>query len=308
MKKIILSLLIIFNMQALAMPLNVAITVDDLPAHMNLPAGISRLDVAKKMLSALQKHHIKSVYGFINGGKIKDSRDNYAVLHLWVDSGQLLGNHTYDHVNYNKVSANIYIKQIKMNEPDLMKLMPNKNYHYFRYPYLYEGNTQDKRDKTRQFLFDNHYQIAQVTMDFQDYLWNNAYVRCLNKHDNQAIAWLKMSYIEQAIHAITVAHTLSMAVFHRDINNILLLHIGVFDALMLDDLLTAYEKQGVTFISLADALQDDVYKINSNLVSENTGSFLEQMAHAKNIAVPNTVEVLMDDIPIKKLLNLCRKA
>lgn len=306
MKKIILIFIALFNLPVMASPIEMAITVDDLPVHMDLPSGVTRLDVAKQMLSALDKHGLKNVYGFINAGRINNDVNNYSVLKIWVNSGQLLGNHTYDHANLDKVSAADFIKQIQLNEPYLEKLMGNKNYHYFRYPYLHEGNTQEKRDKVRNYLLAHHYKVAQVTMDFQDYLWNNAYVRCLKKQDKQSIDWLKKSYIEQAINSITVAHVLSGTTLHRDIKNILLLHIGVFDALMLDDLLTAYEKQGVKYINLSETLQDKAYAINPNIVSENTGSFLEQIAHAKKSVVPKIVKKLMDDIPENKLKNLCK--
>lgn len=51
----------------------------------------------------------------------------------------------------------------------------------------------------REYLFANDYKIAQVTMDFSDYLWNTSYARCLKKGDEQSLAWLKKSYIENAI-------------------------------------------------------------------------------------------------------------
>ena len=308
MKKILLIIISLFSLPLCASPIEVAITVDDLPVHMDLPPKVTRLDVVKQMLSALDKHGLKNVYGFINAGHINNDDNNYNVLKLWVNSGQLLGNHTYEHVNLNKVNPTEFIKQIQLNDPYLKTLMGDKNYHYFRYPYLYEGNTQQKRDQVRHDLLTHDYQIAQVTMDFQDYLWNNAYVRCVKKQNTKAIDWLKKSYIEQALNSITVAHALSMATIHRDIKNILLLHIGVFDALILDDLLTAYEKQGVKFISLTEALQDKAYAMNPNIVSDNTGGFLEQLVHSKKTAVPTIVKKLMDDIPKNKLMNLCKSS
>jgi len=41
------------------------------------------------------------------------------------------------------------------------------------------------------FLAKRNYKIAQVTIDWEDYLWNTAYARCLDKHDTQAIASLR---------------------------------------------------------------------------------------------------------------------
>lgn len=180
----------------MATSLEVAITIDDLPVH-GTASGVTRLEIAKKMSSVLNKHSIKNVYGFINASGINNN-DHYNTLKLWVDSGQLLGNHTYNHINLDTTHSTDFIREINMNESYLAELMANKNYHYFRYPYLHEGNTQEKRDAVRDYLFSQHYKIAQVTMDFADYLWNDSYARCVEKGDTKAIAWLKKSYIEHA--------------------------------------------------------------------------------------------------------------
>lgn len=306
MKIFLVVILILISIPALASPIEMAITVDDLPKHMDLPPDTTRLDVAKNMLAALKKHSLYNVYGFINAGRIENDADRYDVLKTWVESGQLLGNHTYDHVNINTVSSQQFIKQIQMNEPYLETLMQNKDYHYFRYPYLYEGDTQKKRDTVREYLYKHHYKVAQVTTDFQNYLWNNAYVRCVAKKDNQSIEWLKKSYIEQALKSIKVAHIQSQLILKRDIKQILLLHIGVFDALMLDDLLATFEKHQIKIISLPQALQDKAYQINPDIVRKNTSTFLNQMQSAKGIQPPDFVANFRENIPEKQIRNLCR--
>lgn len=304
--KVLISVFLVFvTFAAQASQVEMAITIDDLPQHMDLPPGTTRLDVAKMMLSALKKHSIYNVYGFVNAGNIKDA-NSYEVLKAWINAGQLLGNHTYDHVNINSVSSKQFIHQIQMNNPYLSKLTPNKDFHYFRYPYLYEGDTEEKRNAVRKYLFAQHYKIAQVTVDFEDYLWNNAYARCIQKKDNQSIEWLKKSYIEQALESIKVASAESKLIFKRNIKHILLLHIGAFDALMLDNLLTAFEKNDVKIISLSEALKDDVYQTNPNVVSKNTGTFLDQIFLAKNLSKPNLIQDFIANIPEEKINDLCR--
>lgn len=306
MKVFLMVFLLFVTFTTKASPIEIAITVDDLPKHMDLPPNTTRLDVAKKMLTSLKKHSLHDVYGFINAGNIKNDANRYDVLKIWVDSGQLLGNHTYDHVDINTLTSQQFIKQIQMNESCLSTLVQSKDYRYFRYPYLYEGDTQEKRDTVREYLFTHQYKVAQVTTDFEDYLWNNAYVRCVKKNDDQSIEWLKNSYIEQALKSVKVAHAQSQLIFQRDIKQILLLHMGVFDALMLDDLLTAFEKHQIKFIALPEALQDKAYQLNPNIVSKNTGTFLDQMLLAKKIQPPNDVKNFIASIPEKKIDNLCR--
>lgn len=52
----------------MATSFEVAITIDDLPVHGDLPSGITRLDIANQIVATLNKHSIKNVYGFINAG------------------------------------------------------------------------------------------------------------------------------------------------------------------------------------------------------------------------------------------------
>ena len=68
------------------------------------------------------------------------------------------------------------------------------DWRWFRYPYLHEGDTLEKRRAVRAFLSTNGYRIAQTTLDFEDYLWNSAYARCWMRKDETSIQWLRESY------------------------------------------------------------------------------------------------------------------
>ena len=299
----ILMLLGIFIKSCFA--IEVAITVDDLPLHGDIPRGYSRTKIATTMLETFKKHNITGVYGFINGYHVTNS-DTKNVLKLWVDSGQLLGNHTYSHMNINENTQEQYIANIKQNEPVLKQFMGDKNYKYFRYPYLREGDTKAKRDAIRQFLFENNYKIAEVTLDFWDYEWNNPYARCMDKKDKKSIAYIKKSYLDASISAVPAAQSLSQLLFKRDIKYILLLHIGALDAEMLDQLLTQYEKLGVKFITLQDALNDKAYDINSGVISNTGYTFLNEIRVSRKLPNPEIVKTFYDSIPEQKLATICK--
>src|SRR5271170_7824108 len=83
----------------------VAITVDDLPEHGALPAGVTRTDVAKSMIAAFKAKGVPEVYGFINAKKIGDDADRSASLKVWVDAGLPLASHTYLHIDLTTHSA-----------------------------------------------------------------------------------------------------------------------------------------------------------------------------------------------------------
>ncbi len=296
-------ILLIFSCQK-ANAVDVAITVDDIPVGGPLPPDTTEMDIVNQMLAVFKKHHVEGVYGFVIGNKPNDNADLVKVLQTWVDNGQLLGNHTYSHLDLANVTSQEYIDDIKKNEPILAEIMGDKNYRYFRYPYLSEGNTQEKRNSVRQFLFANHYKIAEDTLDFFDYNWSNAYVRCKIKNDPEAIKWMQQSYLDQAVKALGVSRQESQALFHRDIKYVLLIHFRAFNALMLDKLLTAYEEKGVKFVPLTEALNDEAYELNPNFISSRGYIFLDQLRMAKGQTADNKL-IIFDTTPIAKLESLC---
>ena len=306
LKVIIKYLLLTFALLRTANAMEVAITVDDLPYFGPYESYTSpeKMNTANAMLEVFKKHKIQGVYGFINGYKVTDDTSRN-ILKLWVDSGQLLGNHTYSHMNITNHTTHEYTEDINNNEPILASMMSSKDYRYFRYPFLREGNTKDKRDLVRRYLLNNNYKIAEVTLDFWDYEWNAPYARCTKQNNKEAIEYLKQSYLAASIGAIITAHDLSTMLFKRDIKYIMLIHIGALDAIMLDQVLSSYEKLGVKFIPLPVALSDKVYSIDSGIVRDTGYTFLNEIRLSRKLANPKSVTKFYDSIPEDKLGKIC---
>jgi peptidoglycan/xylan/chitin deacetylase (PgdA/CDA1 family) len=152
-----------------------AITMDDLPVHGDLPAGMSRAEIAKKFVETFKAKGVPGVYGFVNAKNIGANGDTEkdSVLKIWADAGFPLGNHTFSHIDLNTASVQAFEDEIAANEPVLKELMGSRDWHWLRYPYLHEGDTLEKRHAIRKYLADHGYKIAQVTLDFGDYAWNN---------------------------------------------------------------------------------------------------------------------------------------
>lgn len=287
-----------------ALASEMAITIDDLPSAGTLPPHMTRLDITKQMLAVLKKHHINNAYGFING--IGTNNDGMEALQAWVNAGEPIGNHTYTHNNLAKISAQSYIADIQKNEALLEKLQPNnaQAYKYFRYPFHSEGDTVAKREAVRSYLLSHGYKIAPVTVDFADYYWNSPYVRCLRKNNQQGVASLEKSYMEQAINSLLIAQAMSQSLYGRDIKQVLLFHINAFSAKMLDQMLTTYEKRGVKFISLQDALTDKAYQSNNNL-PRIAYTFLYQVQKSRHAKMPG-VKGLYPMVAANQLNGICR--
>ncbi len=170
--------------------------------------------------------------------------------------------------------------------------MPGQDWHWFRYPYLWEGDTLEKRHAIRADLRQHGYQIAEVSMDFEDYLWNEPYARCSAKQDAKSIEYLRTSYLATADQYITVFREATHTLYGRDIPYILLMHVGAFDAKMLPSLIDLFRRRGFTFITLPEAAKDPAYAEDPDIASKDGGAIQEQAFIARHLKIPPRHEAL----------------
>jgi peptidoglycan/xylan/chitin deacetylase (PgdA/CDA1 family) len=277
-----------------------AVTFDDLPVHGAMPPGMTRLEIAQSILETLKREKIPPVYGFINGGRGQEDPNSLSVLEAWRGAGQPLGNHTWAHLDLNKESPEEFGAEVLRNEPLLRSLMGKGDWHWLRYPFLHEGDTVEKRREVRTWLLRHGYKVAEVSMDFEDYLWNEPYARCVAKQDEASIAKLHDSYLAVADQYYGVSRELSQLVYGRDVKYVLLMHVGAFDARMLPELLNLYRAKGVHFISLQDAMSDPAYQDDPDIGEPSGGTLLELMMQKKKLKFPTNSK------PYKELEAMCR--
>ena len=277
-----------------------AVTFDDLPVHGAMPPGMTRLEIAQSILKTLKREKLPPVFGFVNGGRGEEDPSSLSVLQTWRRAGQPLGNHTWAHLYLNKESPEEFEAEVLRNEPMLRRLMGKGDWHWLRYPFLHEGDTVEKRRAVRAWLLAHGYKIAEVSMDFEDYLWNEPYARCTAKHDEPSIQKLHDSYLAVADQYYAVFRELAQLVYGRDVKYVLLMHVGAFDARMLPELLALYRATGVQFVSLQDALSDPVYQEDPDIGEPAGGAFLELMMQKKKIKFPPNSK------PYKELEAMCR--
>ncbi len=278
----------------------VAFTFDDLPAHGPLPPGMARPEVVTSILATLQREKMPPVYGFVNGFRVAQYPYQIHILEAWRAAGEPLGNHTWSHPELDKLSAGRYEANIARDEPLLRKVNPQGNWHWFRFPFLEEGNTVEKREAVRGWLTAHGYRIAEVSMDFQDYLWNEPYARCAAKHDAAAMRKLHDTYLATAEQDMQAYRKLAQQLYGRDVPYVLLMHIGAFDARMLPDLIGLFRARDFRFVTLEDAMADPVYKDDPSVPTPGGTTFNEMVAAKRKADIPDLVE------PDAMLSQICR--
>ena len=279
----------------------VALTFDDLPAHASLPPGMTRVNIAKSIVQALKNAHAPAVYGFVNAKRPEAAPEDKQVLQLWRDAGLPLGNHSFSHMDLHTNSLTAFEQDVLADEPILRELMGDQDWHWFRFPYLREGDTPEKHRGVMSFLKEHGYRVAEVTLSFGDYAYNDPYARCVAKNDTQAIEWLKESYLSQASEELAVRATMAKQIYGRDIKHVMLLHIGSFETVMLPKLLELLKQRGYKLITLQEAESDSIYDMDPDLPTETAGTLLDQMITARHLTA-----LQRSPAPSEKLEGLCR--
>lgn len=279
----------------------VALTFDDMPAAGDLEPNDTRVRIATALSSVLKAHGLKGVYGFVNASDMEGDSDAQEALRIWVRSGMNIGSHTWSHPSLSDVTAEAYIQDIARNEPVLAEYGKRHDWRWFRYPYLEEGDTLEKRNMVRTWLRQHHYRIAQVTLNFDDDAWDDPYHRCMVKHDDAGIAWLKQSYLQNAAEYLRVGREEEQIAFGREVPNVLLLHETAFTTLMLPDLLEILQKQGFRFETLPKVERNRVYSMDPGATLKDGGTLPNQFLDSRHLPYPPSTPE-----PYDKLDSLCK--
>ena len=274
--------------------LKVALSFDDLPLNGMLPAGKKPSDFARDTVAVLRKYRIPPSYGFLNARYLEGDPDGALAYRIWIEGGHPLASHTYTHLDLTKSSVEEFQREILHNEPVLQLLMPpdgklaraGHDWRWFRYPYLHEGDTLEKRREIRAFLAARNYRIAQTTLDWEDYIWNSSHARCWLKKDEVALQWLRESYLTAAREFIRFQVANSRAVFGRDINHVMLLHLGSFSSHILPDLFKLLKQENFEIVTLEEAQQDPAYDYDPDIGAPRGGTLTELGMEAEKVPWP----------------------
>lgn len=238
-----------------------AITIDDLPGAGSVQTGYGSLRLLTELVGTLRAHQVHDATGFVIGERLVTDPEARTALAVWIGAGYDLGNHSFAHPSLNEAGVSAYLADLARAEPLMAALRKEsgQSSRYFRYPFLEEGRTEHERDQVAESLHARGYAIARVSLDFFDWAFADPYVRCLAHGDAAGLSLLSASYLTQAAAYLTWAVTSADRVLKRPLPQVLLLHANVVTAQNLDALLTQYERAGVVFIPLAEALADPAY-------------------------------------------------
>jgi peptidoglycan-N-acetylmuramic acid deacetylase len=260
--------ILLSNVNALAQTREIAITIDDLPfvGHANHIVGklYQKNGRLLKIIQALMVHKIPAA-GFIIAGTIDKSQ--LSLLDMFRREGFLLGNHTYSHLNLDKVTASVYIDDIEHADKILQPLLTQPK--YFRYPYLAKG-LDGKKQCVYDYLNHHNYIVAPVTIDSKDYEFNKELLAIPSRQRAVYLTTIKQRYLAFVWHQTLQAEARLKKQHKKNAKQILLIHANVLNSYFLNDVIEMYQKNGYTFISLTAALNSPAPMIKTPINDDMT--------------------------------------
>jgi peptidoglycan/xylan/chitin deacetylase (PgdA/CDA1 family) len=206
-----------------------------------------------RVLATLRKYDITAAMFVVGSGLTDQNRD-------FIDSiaaaGHTIGNHSFSHRDFGTMSVEDYAIDIQRGGDAITPWL--KGTHYFRYPFLRQGDTAEKRDAILSWLSLRGIRVAPVTIDNDDFVYNQ---RLMDARAEGRTIDVRAEYLDHMLKMSAFYETKALSVVGRPIKHVLLLHMNYLNALHLDELLQRLRGNGWTFVTVEKALTDPVYAL-----------------------------------------------
>jgi peptidoglycan/xylan/chitin deacetylase (PgdA/CDA1 family) len=280
---------------SLAQAQSVALTFDDGPNLEETPL-MSAQQRNQAMLYALAKHGVKAAL-FVTANNGANQAAGLELARAWGEAGHAIGNHTMSHLDLNSANTSLVQYQQELLDCDkIISTLPGYQ-KWFRYTYLREGNTPEKRDGMRDFLKQHAYRNAYVSLDTSDWRLNDRLIEVLknnSKADAKLIEPIKKAYLAHLRQRAIAYHELSKKLQGRAIPHVMLMHHNLINALFLDDVIVMFKEMGWTITSPAAAYDDPIYQLMPDRAVAGQ-SLLLSMARTLGLGKFDGWERLVDD-------------
>ena len=233
----------------------VALTMDD-PNLEDTPLhGVEERN--RLILEQLAARRVQ-VMLFVCGKRI-DSPQGAALLRAFDGAGHLLANHSYSHQNYNDPASTSAAFALDMAQCEAL-IAPYPGFRRrFRFPFLKEGETPQKRDAAREVLRERGYANGHVSIDASDWAYDKKLRKRLQASPAIDLSPFRTAYLKHMLERAHYYDRLATTITGRSIAHTLVLHHNLLNALFLGDLLDALERDGFRIIAPEQAFNDPVF-------------------------------------------------
>jgi peptidoglycan/xylan/chitin deacetylase (PgdA/CDA1 family) len=271
----------------------VAITFDDLPVATSVHKDeVTRRKITLRLLQSIVQREIPAI-GFVNERGLQldnvtdDEIDERRVdlLRLWLAAGLELGNHSFSHFDLHRTDLDEFKADVIRGQEVTSELLAERGQtiRYFRHPFLHTGISLDTKRDFEEFLTQNGYQVAPVTIDNSEWIFARAYDLALQAGDSELAEQIGSEYVAYILEMFEFYERQSILLFERNIAQVLLLHANELNSAWFGTLADSLGEKGYTFISLAEALQDAAYRSPDSYTGPGGITWLHRWAITRKV-------------------------
>lgn len=262
----------------------VAVTFDDLPYQASTEALCdpeTALRLTTEFLAMLAPLDTRGT-AFVNEGKGCDATRAElmpTILNAWLDAGLDLGNHTASHINIHRNTVEAYLADVDAGAPYTRAALQARGgrLHWFRHPYLWTGETVEKKSAIAEGLAARGYDVAPVTIDNNDWMFGGAYRKAEAAGDEALKTRIGQAYVAHMTTVLDHFEPYSTELTGgREPAQILLLHANSLNRDWYPQIHALYLARGYRFVTLEDALADPIYGHPDAYVRANGISWLHR--------------------------------
>jgi peptidoglycan-N-acetylglucosamine deacetylase len=240
----------------------IAFTFDDGP-KMNDTVLLNPAQRNSELLRQLRESGIKAAL-FPTAGDKNGSRLD--LIRRWGEEGHMIGNHTENHPSLNSAKIRLTdFEQELLSCDTVIRKMPGYT-RRFRFPFLKEGDTREKRDGFRVFLKSTGYKSAPVSVDASDWYYNSRLTNSLQSNRDANISNFKNAYLHHLWNRACYYDSLSKEVLGRSVKHVILLHHNLLNALFLADVIKMFRMNGWEIIDPREAFGDPAYDLEPQIL------------------------------------------
>ncbi|MFN3932478.1 MAG: polysaccharide deacetylase family protein [Brevundimonas sp.] len=279
-----MSLLCLWSAPAGAQDRAVAVTFDDLPyqaAEAVLCDPAQAMALTADFVAMLRPLDTRAAV-FVNEGKVCEAQRAEllpALLNVWLEAGLDMGNHTFSHINIHRNTVGAYLADVDDGAPVTRSVLEARGRPlvFFRHPYLFTGETPEKKAAIAAGLAERGYTIAPVTIDNNDWMFAAVYRQAEGSGDAALKVRIGDAYVAHMTAVLDHWEPYSAELTGgREPAQVLLLHANSLNRDWYPQIHALYLARGYRFVTLGEALADPVYAHGDDYVRANGVSWLHR--------------------------------
>lgn len=252
---------------ATAQSRSVAVTFDDLPyqaADAALCDPKAAMALTRDFLAMLKPLKTRAT-AFVNEGKVCEARRATLLPRIetaWLDAGIDLGNHTFSHPSIHNTTVQAWLADVDQGQIVTRPLLKTrgKALKYFRHPFLFLGETPEKKAAMAEGIAARGYTVAPVTIDNNDWMFAAVYRKAEAAGDEALKTRIGEAYVAHMTTVLDFFEPYSAELTGgREPAQVLLLHANSLNRDWYPKIHAVYRARGYRFVSLGEALKDPIY-------------------------------------------------